>query len=126
MERIEEEWKKLVFKWEIREKWGWRLKQIEVDFILWVKMCGPCIFSMMHSHSNGETRFFIYLMKNMIFRKDLESPLIFVLFLKIKQNKKENPKCDSLFGKISLWKTESSPEIKLPIRKVWWWAVASL
>ena len=25
--------------------------------------------------------------------------LIFVLFLKGKQNKKENPKCDSLFGK---------------------------
>ena len=30
---------------------------------------------------------------------DLESPLIFVLFLKGKQNKKENPKCDSLFWK---------------------------
>ena len=30
---------------------------------------------------------------------DLESPLIFVLFLKGKQNNKENPKCDSLFGK---------------------------
>ena len=41
----------------------------------------------------------------MIFRKDLESPLIFVLFLKGKQNKKENPKCDSLFGKNGLWKT---------------------
>ena len=30
-------------------------------------------------------------------KKDLESPLIFVLFLKGKQNKKENPKRDSLF-----------------------------
>ena len=48
------------------------------------------------------TRFFIYLVKNMIFRKDLESPLIFVLFLKGKQNKKENPKCDPLFGKDNL------------------------
>ena len=36
----------------------------------------------------------IYLLEN-----DLESPLIFVLFLKGKQNKKENPKCVSL-----LWK----------------------
>ena len=36
----------------------------------------------------------IYLLEN-----DLESPLIFVLFLKSKQNKKENLKCDSLFGK---------------------------
>ena len=35
-------------------------------------------------------------------RNDLESPLIFVLFLKGKQNKKENPKCDSLFGKYGL------------------------
>ena len=34
------------------------------------------------------------------------SPLIFVLFLKRKQNKKENSKCDSLFGKDSLWKTK--------------------
>ena len=32
-------------------------------------------------------------------KTDLESPLIFVLFLKGKQNKKENPKCDSLFWK---------------------------
>ena len=31
-----------------------------------------------------------------------ESPLIFVLFLKGKQNKKENPKCDSLFGKCGI------------------------
>ena len=42
-------------------------------------------------------------MKNMIFRKDLELPLIFVLFI---QNKKENLKCDSLFEKDSLWKTK--------------------
>ena len=34
----------------------------------------------------------------------MESPLIFVLFLKGKQNKKENPKCDSLFGKGDLRK----------------------
>ena len=33
----------------------------------------------------------------LLFENDLESPLIFVLFLKGKQNKKENPKCDSLF-----------------------------
>ena len=42
----------------------------------------------------------------MIFRKDLKSPLIIIIFLKGKQNKKENPKCDSLFGKNSLWKTK--------------------
>ena len=41
----------------------------------------------------------IYCLEN-----DLESPLIFVLFLKGKQNKKENPKYDSLLGKCGLWK----------------------
>ena len=40
----------------------------------------------------------IYFLEN-----DLESPLIFVLFI---QNKKENLKCDSLFGKDSLWETK--------------------
>ena len=45
-------------------------------------------------------------MKKLFFRKDLKSPLIFVLFLKRKQNKKENPKCDSLFGKDNMWKTK--------------------
>ena len=39
----------------------------------------------------------IYFLKN-----DLESSFIFVLFLKDKQNKKENPKFDYLFGKDSL------------------------
>ena len=43
----------------------------------------------------------IYFLEN-----DLKSPLIFVLFLKGKQNKKENTKCDSLFGKDSLRKTK--------------------
>ena len=70
-------------------------------------MCGPRILDVAFP-LDGETRFsFIYLVKIwFFFRKDLESPLIFVLFLKGKQNKKENPKCDSLFGKDRLWKTE--------------------
>ena len=44
----------------------------------------------------------LYFEKNdflLIKKNDLESPLIFVLFLKGKQNKKENPKYDSLFWK---------------------------
>ena len=51
-------------------------------------------------------------------RKYLESSLIFVLFLKGKQNKKENPKCDFLFGKDRLWKTEFGLGVRLPIGKV--------
>ena len=49
---------------------------------------------------DGELAFYlkmIYFLEN-----DLESPLTFVLFLKDKKNKKENPKCDSLFGKDGL------------------------
>ena len=50
-----------------------------------------------------ETRFFVLFgEKYDFFRKDLESPLIFVLFLKGKQNKKENSKCDSLFEKCGM------------------------
>ena len=49
---------------------------------------------------------FLFVKKKIFFRKDLELPLIFVLFLKGKQNKKKNPKCDSLFGKDNLWKTK--------------------
>ena len=36
---------------------------------------------------------------DLLFENDLESPLIYLFFLKGKQNKKENPKCDSLFWK---------------------------
>ena len=40
----------------------------------------------------------------------MEFAFIFALFLKGKQNKKENPKSDSLFGKNGLWKTEFRSE----------------
>ena len=61
-----------------------------------LKRCGPCI-STHPLPLDGELAFYlriIYFLEN-----DLESPLIFVLFLKGKQNKKENYKCDSLFWK---------------------------
>ena len=56
-----------------------------------------------HSMTNS---FFIWKMIYCL-ENDLESPLIFVLFLKGKQNKKENSKCDSLFGKDGIWKTKN-------------------
>ena len=46
---------------------------------------------------DGELDFYLKKIDFYLFKNDLESPLIFVLFLKGKQNKKENPKCDSLF-----------------------------
>ena len=62
------------------------------------------VFLLMRFHLMASSPFYfendlyIYL----FLENDLESPLIFVLFLKGKQNKKKNPKCDSLFGKDSL------------------------
>ena len=60
-------------------------------------------FRLIRFHSMASS---IFVLKMILFIKknDLESLLIFVLFLKGKQNKKENPKCDSLFGKDGLWK----------------------
>ena len=66
------------------------------------------VFLRMRSHSM--TNLFFYLKQGFIYlflENNLEFSLIFVLFLKGKQNKKENPKCDSLFGKDGLWKTKS-------------------
>ena len=52
-------------------------------------------------------KFAFYLKMIYFLENDLKLPLIFVLFLKGKQNKKENPKCDSLFGEDGLRKIES-------------------
>ena len=63
------------------------------------------------------THFFIW--KKLFFlEKDLESLLIFVLFLKGKQNKKRHPKCNSLFGKNDMWKTKPRFKVRLLIRKI--------
>ena len=55
------------------------------------------VFRLMRFHSMASSLFIWKIFY--FFKNDLESPLIFVLFLNGKQNKKENPKCDSLFGK---------------------------
>ena len=57
---------------------------------------------------------FIYLF---ILENDFKLPFIFILFLNGKQNKKENPKCDSLFGKDSLWETKSGLGGQVTYRK---------
>ena len=66
-------------------------------------------FCSMRSHLMAQLTFYLF-SENMIFRKNLESPLIFCFIFKGKQNKKENPKCDSLFGKDNLWKTKVESE----------------
>ena len=43
--------------------------------------------------------FFLFIYEKLIFKKKLGVTTYFVLFLNGKQNKKENLKCDSLFGK---------------------------
>ena len=55
-------------------------------------------FRLMRFPLDGELDFYFEKLIFILIKKnDLESPLIFVLFLKGKQNKKENTKCDSLF-----------------------------
>ena len=74
-----------------------------IKYNFYEKYCGP-VFTL-----DGETRF-LFVKKIIFLEKDLDSPLIFVLFLKEKQNKKENPKRDSLFGKNSMWKIKVGSE----------------
>ena len=63
-----------------------------------------------------------FLFRKMIFIDYLKMTwichLFLFYFLKSKQNKKENPKCDSLFGKGDLQKTRSSSGVRLLIEKV--------
>ena len=67
-----------------------------------VQYCGPRISA--HASPTRWRAQFLFEKWFLLIKNDLESPLIFVLFLKGKQNKKENPKCDSLFGKGDLRK----------------------
>ena len=66
------------------------------------------------------TQLAFYLLKNWIFffEKDLESPLIFVLFLKRKQNKKENPNVIPYLEKTVCEKQKSGTRVRLLIGKV--------
>ena len=74
----------------------------------WWRTVDPAFWTMC-SHSMAWLAFFG---ENLIFfLKDLKLSLLFVsFFLKGKQNKKENPKCDSLFRKDNLWKTKIGSE----------------
>ena len=76
-------------------------------------------FRLMHFPLDGELDFYFEKLIHLLVEKiDLESPLIFVLFLKGKQKKKENPKCDSLFEKGDLRKIGSGSGVRLLIGKV--------
>ena len=63
------------------------------------------VFLLMRFHLMANSFFILKMI--CFFLNDLELPLIFVLFLKGKQNKKGNFNCDSLFGKDSLRETKS-------------------
>ena len=57
-----------------------------------LKWCGPRIsIARTRFPLDGETRFLFENIEFYLFKNDLESPLIFVLFLKGKQNNKEKP-----------------------------------
>ena len=74
-------------------------------------------FHLMRFHSMASS-IFILKMIFVFLENDLELPLIFVLFLKGKQNKKENLKCDSLFLESGLRKTGSGSRVRLLVGKV--------
>ena len=59
--------------------------------ILFLTYCGPRIFVSCVYHSMGNSIFIWKIYFYLIKKNDLESPLIFILFLKGKQNKKEKP-----------------------------------
>ena len=75
---------------------------------------GPFFSSM--SPLGGETQFLF--VKNWFLGKYLESPLIFVLFFKGKQNKKEKTLSVTPEKKCGSMKTKSDLGFKLPIEKV--------
>ena len=74
-------------------------------------------FLLMRFHSMASS-IFILKMIFVFLENDLELPFFFVLFLKGKQNKKENPKCDSLFLESGLRKTGSGSRVRLLVGKV--------
>ena len=64
---------------------------VDVNIYIYIYIVDLAFSAQCVSHSNGELDF---LFENLIYfikKNDLESPLIFVLFLKGKQNKKEKP-----------------------------------
>ena len=76
-------------------------------------------FGSMHSPLDGELDFDFEKLWFLFIKKMTWSRYLFLFyFLKGKQNKKENPKCDSLFGKGDLRKTGSGSGVRLLIRKV--------
>ena len=80
--------------------------------------CRPCIFARC-IRTRWRDLFWFYLMKNMIFFiRDLESPLIFVLFLKGKQNKKENLSVTPYLENVVCEKLNLGSRVRLLIGKV--------
>ena len=78
--------------------------------------CVDLVFLFMRFHSMTNSFFIwkmIYFLEN-----NLESSLIFVLFLKGKQNKKENPKCDLILEKVICEKLNMDSKVRLLIGKV--------
>ena len=74
----------------------------------------------MHSPLDGELSILNLKNHGFLFIKKMtwSRHLFLFYFLKGKQNKKENPKCDSLFGKGDLRKTGSGSRVRLLIGKV--------
>ena len=78
-------------------------------------------FRLMRSHSMAKLVFFFiyFVKKNWFLEKSWSRHLFLFYFFKGKQNKKENPKCDS-WRKIQVCeKLSLGPRVRLLIGKVW-------
>ena len=80
--------------------------------------CGPRILHYAFL-LKGETHFFILFDEKLIFKKRLGVATYFCFIFKGKPNKKENPKCNSLFGKKKVYKKPTlGSRVRLLIGKV--------
>ena len=72
---------------------------------MWTSYFAPCVPTQRRNY------FFIYLVKNMIFRKNLESQLIFVLFLRENKIRKKTQSVTPYLEKTVCGKPKSSPRV---------------
>ena len=80
----------------LKEMGNQRYSNWDVIFgVVWTPYFGSCASIWWRARFLFEKWFIHYFLEN-----DLMSSLIFILFLKSKQNKKENSKCDSLLWKM--------------------------
>ena len=89
-----------------------------LNFLQWSRHFVDLVFWLMRFPLDGELNFYLKMIL-FIKKNDLESPLIFVLFLKrVNKIRKKTLSMTPYFGKVGLWKTRSGSGVRLLIGKV--------